>query len=84
MGDGPNAKDQFDLLAQNKSAIEVEFPGENLSWDRKEGRLAASVFVECSCDPYRLAESTPEREALFAWVTNNIGGLRQVAKAAFD
>ena len=51
-----------------------------LSWELSDNRVASSVFVDRPCDMDKISEATPEREALFSWIAQNLTELRNVAK----
>jgi hypothetical protein len=74
------AKAQFDLLKKHQQTIEDLFPGETVEWERLEDAVAARVAVYRSIDKVAIGDATPEREALFAWVAENLAACRTVAK----
>jgi hypothetical protein len=74
------AKEQFDRLVSNKATIEAEFPGQQLSWDRADNRVASSLYVERPYDRDKVSEATPEREALFSWIAESLTRFRNIAK----
>jgi hypothetical protein len=78
--EGSTAKRRFDLLAENQTTIEAEFPGEELSRDRRDNKVDSYIAV---CHPYNqdnISTASPEREALFAWIATNMAKFRAIAK----
>ncbi|MEO9249663.1 MAG: DUF4268 domain-containing protein [Gemmatimonadaceae bacterium] len=73
-------KTNFDLLQEHCADIEALFPGEAVSWERLDGRLASRVAVYRPYDKAKVADATTEREELFSWIAKNLQLFRTVAR----
>jgi hypothetical protein len=78
--DSETAKKQFDLLFRNRATIEAEFSEEDLSWERKDNKIASCVFVGRPYDREKASDATPEREVLFSWIAKTLTKFRDIAK----
>lgn len=74
------AKRRFDHLYNHRSEIEAQLPGEEVSWERLEDAVAARVAVYRDYNKPTVADDTPDRRALFDWITNRLIVMRDVAK----
>jgi hypothetical protein len=73
-------KNIFDSLYEHRTDIEAVFPGESVSWERLDGKLASRVAIYRSYDKSRVADQSPERDELFGWIAKNLQLLRDVAR----
>ncbi len=76
-------KSQFDLLQSHSDEIAGKFPGEDLSWERLDSKIASRMAVYRAYDKQQCAIAGPERDALFAWMTKQLLACRDVAKKYF-
>jgi hypothetical protein len=73
-------KVNFDRLSSHREEIERLFPGETISWERLDGKLASRVAVYRSYDKDKVATPSPERDEIFSWITKNLLLFRDVAR----
>ncbi|HEY3287034.1 MAG TPA: DUF4268 domain-containing protein [Gemmatimonadaceae bacterium] len=73
-------KAQFEELSRHRQEIEALFTGEEVSWERLEGKIASRMAVYREYDKAKCAVAGPEREALFTWMTQHLVTCREVAK----
>jgi hypothetical protein len=78
--EGEAAKRQYALFEANKTAIEAEFSGQDLHWAYSDNRNSCGLSVARPCEMDKIVEGTPEREALFPWIAENLTRFRGIAK----
>lgn len=73
-------KAQYEELCAHRPEIEARFPGEAVSWERLDGKIASRMALYRQYDKAKCAEAGAEREALFDWMTKQLITCREVAK----
>jgi len=75
-------KHLFNALFAHKGEIESKFPGQNVSWEslKEKDANASRVAVYRAYDKEQVAEDTPYRTQLYAWISKNLTTFRAVAK----
>jgi hypothetical protein len=73
-------KKLFHALLARKVDIEAKFPDEDVSWEPMEEANASRVAVYRSYAKDQVAQDTPYRTELYAWISKNLTTFRTIAK----
>ena len=70
----------FNRLMSHRAEIARKFPGEEVSWERLDGKIASRMAVYREYDKKKCSEAGPARDELFEWMSKQLIECRELAR----